>query len=385
MCPLKLLLIEDNEADRGVCKSSIDLYRDQRKRNIQLFEASTIAEARRLLAEIRDFDGAIIDIRLAAEADAGNRVGEEILKDFIRVPTVVLTGTPDAVNTSHNHVGIFKKGEITYVEIFDKIWDIYMIGLSRILGGRGLIEQGLFRIYKDTILKQLPSWIKYGGEDVEAAEKGLLRHTLSHLLHELEEDSDVYYSEEAYIFPPTDGNFRTGCIITIAAESNPHVVLNPACDLVLRKGGKPKTSRILVAEIERDENLKQTEGMLRSKSVSLIKKVKECSHHNDGSECYKHLSEIQNQNMKMALSKYYSNSHAAYLHWLPQTSFFCGGFINFRHIQTLKETDVAKSGSKIVAQLAPPFVKDLVSRFSSYYARQGQPDLRAPDSPAAAL
>lgn len=382
MNPLKLLLVEDSAQERSTCMAAVEIYRDQKKRDIQLFEASSIEEAKKRLAETRDFDGAIIDLRLAAGADAGNKVTEEIFNDLLRIPTIVLTGTPDDVNRSHNHIGVFKKGEISYVEIFDKIWDIYSTGFSKILGGRGLIEQGLFRIFRETILTQMPAWSKYGQENASAAEKGLLRHTLSHLLHELEDDTDTYYPEEAYIYPPTDGNFRTGCIITVPHEANPHIVLSPACDLVIRKGGKPKTSRILIAEIENDASIKQTEAMIKSQSAALIKKVRECAHHNNSSECYKNLAETHSKNYQTTLSRYYANSHAAYLHWLPPTSFFNGGFINFRHIQTLKETDVAKAKAKMLAQLSPSFVKDMVSRFSSYYARQGQPDLRHPNMPA---
>lgn len=378
MRALKLLLVEDSADERDVCKSAIQLYRSQKERDIRLVEASTSEEARMALSQNRDFDGAIVDIRLAAEADAGNEVAEEMSKGFLRVPTIVLTGTPDAVNRNHSHVGIFKKGEVTYLELFDRIWDICQVGLSRILGGRGLIEQGLFRIFRDTILPQLPSWTTYGQEDAQAAERGLLRQTLSHLLHSLEEETDLFYPEEAYISPPIDENFRTGCIIMIPAEPHHHVVLNPSCDLVIRNGGKPKTSRILVAEIENDDGITQTERMVKSRSAKLIKKIKECAHHNDNSECYKHIADVQSQNLQMALSRYYSNNHAPYLHWLPKTSFFAGGFINFRHIHTLKETNASEAGVQIIAQLSPPFVKDMVSRFSSYYARQGQPDLRHP-------
>ena len=51
-------------------------------------------------------------------------------------------------------------------------------------------------------------------------------------------------------------------------------------------------------------------------------------------------------------------------------------FLNFRSVSTvgvdeLEQTFQLPPG----VQISPPFVKDIVARFSSYYARQGQPDI----------
>ena len=64
-----------------------------------------------------------------------------------------------------------------------------------------------------------------------------------------------------------------------------------------------------------------------------------------------------------------------YYHWLPKTNFFDGGILNFRKLTTYNKGDFDKNFGKPTIQISPFFVKDIVSRFSSYYARQGQPDI----------
>ena len=74
-------------------------------------------------------------------------------------------------------------------------------------------------------------------------------------------------------------------------------------------------------------------------------------------------------------SKSLANNNRQYRHWLPPTKFFEGGVVNFRKLKTLHKKDFKEQFEKPYIQISPPFVKDIVSRFSAYYARQGQPDI----------
>ncbi|WP_128297455.1 hypothetical protein [Aeromonas caviae] len=78
---------------------------------------------------------------------------------------------------------------------------------------------------------------------------------------------------------------------------------------------------------------------------------------------------------KNELDKIYKNNKSGYYHWLPAVVFFNGGVINFRMITTHSEAELSSQYDKPLIQISPAFVKDIVSRFSSYYARQGQPDI----------
>ena len=75
------------------------------------------------------------------------------------------------------------------------------------------------------------------------------------------------------------------------------------------------------------------------------------------------------------LKNVFGNNYTDYFHWLPETDFFNGGFLNFRKITTCTKDELGDIYDPPHIQISPHFVKDILSRFSSYYARQGQPDI----------
>ena len=92
MNPFRLLVVEDNEQDLHICKASVDRYQSEHQRTIEMVACKTIEEAFQKLDN--SFDGAIIDLKLADQGDAGNQVIQEIVKSYFRIPIAVLTGTP---------------------------------------------------------------------------------------------------------------------------------------------------------------------------------------------------------------------------------------------------------------------------------------------------
>ena len=87
---------------------------------------------------------------------------------------------------------------------------------------------------------------------------------------------------------------------------------------------------------------------------------------------------VSNKDRKNRLNTLFTN-RPQYYHWLPETNFFDGGFLNFRKLKTLSEDEFREQFEKPSIQISPFFVKDIVSRFSSYYARQGQPEIDSKD------
>jgi len=68
------------------------------------------------------------------------------------------------------------------------------------------------------------------------------------------------------------------------------------------------------------------------------------------------------------------NNYSNYYHWLPKTKGFRGGIINFRKATTFPKETFSKQFINYKIKISSHFVKDIVSRYSGYYARQGQPD-----------
>jgi hypothetical protein len=341
----RLLIAEDNEEDLTTCRDSVERYRDEKQRNVELTECKTVEEALQRLDN--SFDGAIIDLRFADQGDEGNKITRKIVESRFRIPVAIMTGTPSSADTEFKYIGVFKKGETSYAEILDSFFGIHDTGLTRIMGGRGIIEETLHRVFLNNLLDHRAAWVEYGKADPAKTEKALVRHTLNHLLQLLEDNGGSCFPEEVYIYPPLHDRLTTGCILRSKENQSLYVVLNPVCDLVVRESGQFNTDRILLVEIEEAEKV----------YGHILNKLKTADER------------------KEKLCQILSNRHTLYHHWLPVTSFFPGGFINFRRLLTLSKKVCSNRYEKPHIKISPHFVKDILSRFSSYYARQGQPEI----------
>ena len=350
MTTFRLLVVEDDPQDLETCRNTVDRYIHQTDRSIELVECQNLEDAFQTLDD--SFDGAIIDLKLDSDQNAGNEVVRKIEERSLRIPVAILTGTPSAANSNFTHIGVFMKGERNagYAQLLDRFWSIHQTGLTRILGGRGLIEIKLGRVFRQNLLPQIAQWEKYGTIDPVKTENALLRHSLNHLIQLIDEDLDLYFPEEFYLYPPVTDTIRAGSIVQELCSDNRFVVMSPDCDLVVRPNGNRNTDRILVVEI--------------------IPPTALFPWFND--------SDVANlsNNRKGELRRALKNNGANYYHCLPKTEFTPLGFMNFRNLHTVTEEKFEERfRTPHELQISPPFVKDIVARFSSYYARQGQPDI----------
>ena len=345
MSELRLLIVEDNERDLTSFRNSVKVYTNENQRSIKAVECKTLEDALETLDN--SFDGAIIDLKLADQSDEGNQVVKKVIESFFRIPIAIFTRNrgnwDDNLSEKIMLIGVFAKGAIGYGELLDKFWDIYNTGLTHIMGSRGKIETTLNEVFLKNLKPNIQRWIghaKDGEKESERTEKALLRYTLNHLFQLLEEDGGICFPDEVYLYPlypPVLDKITTGNMVR--ADDQWFVVLSPACDLVPRgENGKFKTDCILLAEIE------------------------------------KVIDALDGKKNKGKATELCSNKHD-YHHWLPETDFFEGGVLNFRKLLSLNKDDFDEKFGKPIIQISPFFLKDIVSRFSSYYARQGQPEI----------
>ena len=347
---MKLLLVEDIEDELITFRRTTARYERQNARQIELVECKDIAEASAKIDNT--FDGAIIDLKLGIEGGEGNRVAKQIIAAKFAIPIAILTGTPDEVDPSIPNVGVFTKGETDagFDNVLDRLWTIHRTGITRILGGRGTIQTMLGDVFWKGLMPQIDSWTTYAANNPDGTEKALLRHTLNHLVQLIDEDIEHCFPEEFYLHPPPTEYIRTGSIVVEKDNRNQFVVMNPSCDLVVRPNGKRKTDMILVVEV-----------VPPSEPLSWF----DCEHHSK-------LSNNKRGQLKNALR----NSFSDHYHCLPPTEFFDLGFLNFRRLFAFSDCELQKKFElPPYAQISPPFIKDIIARFSSYYARQGQPDV----------
>ena len=360
MSKIKLLIVEDDEDELLLYRTTIERYEIENECNIEFCVSKNLDEA--LKSINNSFDGAIVDLKLGSEGDEGNRVIQKIYNKY-RIPVAILTGTPGNADSEFEEIiKVYKKGETVLDEILNDLIQIYDTGLTKIFGGRGQIENTMDKVFWDNILPQINSWKSHVERGVNT-EKALLRLTMNHLLEHLDDNSDYCIPEEMYVIPPFSSQIKTGSIVKDKGSEDCFVVLSPACDLAIHNGSI-KTNRILVCMIE-----KYKMGLLNTAMKNLTIEI---SDDDDAATIENKNRKIQNA--KNLLNQLPQNNYSNFYHYLPQTSKFEGGIIDFRKIDTYKPTEFKLNFNDPDVQISMAFTKDIVARFSSYYARQGQPD-----------
>ena len=373
MNPLKILLVEDETIPQNAFKNDVEVFKGQPNNPTVEYEiVDNVYDAVEMIDV--SFNGAIIDLKLGGNEDGGNEIIQILHKEFTKIPIVFVTSYPDLVVDHPSVIKIRSRDVGSYRVDLLLFQQIREIGFTDIIGGGGLIEQKLHEVFLENLLPQIETWISYGEAyketDPKRTEKALLRYTLNHLLQRLEEDNELFFPEEVYLYPPvldevtTKSKLTTGSIVK--ENTQWFVVLSPACDLIMRKGGQ-FTERILFVEIEKETDIV-------NKALNHLQRI------TDEDE-----KEKVQENILQRLA---GNNYTFYYHWLPPVKFkisddepldFEGGFLNFRKLEALSKKKFTAKFKDPLIQISPSFVKDIVSRFSSYYARQGQPDIDSED------
>lgn len=351
---LKLLLVEDNSAEIESYTNIIEIFGQNNNLEVDLKVERRLDTA---LKEISShFDAAIVDIRLEDDKPGTEHGGEtlvyKLLEEF-RIPTFVYTGTPSFISHIEEKENIlFKKyikAEVGIMDILENIKLIFDSGITRIIGRRGLIEKMLDKIFWGHIadnldLRDLPP----------DPEKKILRYVAVHLQEYLELDESGYFEEytpdEVYICPPIKKGIFTGNILREKDSGEYSIVLTPACDLA-----QQKAKSIVIAPIE---SLKK-DGIVKQ-NVNIIKKRK--------------ASDDDKKSAEEILRRIIGNNFSNKYYFLPLSNFFEGGLINFQKLISVIPKELGKKYD-LIASVTAPFLKDIISRFSIYYSRQGAPDL----------
>lgn len=345
MSNFKLLIVEDSqkEIDENFLPT-LSRFSTQQQIVIEHETALSLDDAMERLDDT--YDGVTLDLKLIRPDGTGSDSGNDVIREIhakYRIPIAVVTATPLDVDEEFTPlVKVFLRDNGLDAPL-EYLLHIYSIGLTKIMGGRGKIETAMNQIFWTNIIPHIDAWTVH--VEVENIESVLLRHVVSHI-HELLEDDGHALPQEMYVSPPISATLRTGSILKKKDVDEYSVVLSPPCDLIIRASGKCKTDKILICDIENFEVVKNNA-----------------------------LNGIMNSSKrKSRLEKILKNSETEYYHWLPKTSVFAGGVVNFRWVSSLDPDKVNDLYETPVTQIAAPFIKDLLSRFSGYYARQGQPD-----------
>jgi len=354
MCTtIHLLIVEDDTAQY---ETYVDTVRDQE--NSIYFELTRKNNSVDAIAALlsNEFDAAIVDLNLDAN-DSSEASGNKILEKIVgshRFPIFVVSGNLGNINEEirkkKSSFLRFYSRDKPNKEIFDEIQEIYRTGITRILGGRGLIEEKLAGIFWNHLANDLEVWLG----NSTSSEKALLRYTINHLSEYLDipsEKNEYYKDAEFYIKPPIREVIATGDIAEL--DDSRYLVLSPACDIAVRKVDNSQ------------------KPVINAKRLTLARLIK--VNHDDFIE-NKIMREDDNRRKKeSALEKIIKGQQDKYF-FLPEYRELAASIVDFQNLHTINFEEY-RSKYKRIATIAGPFLKNIQSQFSSYYGRQGQPEL----------
>ena len=371
---MRLLIVDDAKTDLDACRTSAKKWNKSHSSESQiiLIEKKTFPEAQEYFAchESCDVDGIILDLKLARQADAGQKLIEDLDALHRRVPIVVFTATQDPLTSYHYLLGKFTKGDKPYAAAFEKFDAARRIGLTKILGCDGIIDQQLKKIFDRVIMERFDSWVKFSERGEADVERSLSRSVVEHLHDVMDVESDKYAPDEFYItkLDAPSKYVATGEILRSCDGNDFVVVISPACDLALHPPAcVPKSEVVQVCLLEGlDAWETRTADCVRRR---IERTAKEEEWPEDKTK------EAIQQEFAFLRHKVLTNQYAAYYHYFPAAVGFNGMLLNFRMIEKYTHKKLKKAYTQTGYKVSPYFFRDVQSRFSAYYGRQGQPEI----------
>lgn len=356
MIELKLLIVED---DSNVIETYTRDINSYNKINTKLNIRETIISERNQALELlknsdNNFDGAIIDLDLknsGGSDNSGNDVIKEV-KENLRFPVFVISGTSHNLDSSLKEESTFFKvrDRDADFDFIEEIVSIYNTGITKILNRKGTIEKYINDIFWNHMSNSMNLWINDTSRTPAEKENSLLRYTILHMQEYIDEALEKYHPSEFYITKPIKKNLFTGDIINL--KDSKYVVLTPSCDIVLRENGVRSAQFILFCKIKRLDSVVKNYDKLSSKTVT------------------------KNDDRKRLVG-FFQNNNQRY-HFVPKVDSIEAGLIDFQDKLTLNNHEVCglieNNNIERIATVSQPFLKDIISRYSNYYARQGSPD-----------
>lgn len=342
MSSINLLIIEDEDAQLEAYNDAIDSFNKKNEIKIERTICKSFEDGEKAL-NTPFFDAAIIDLKLSSSEELEGKKLIEKVYQKIRIPIFVVSGSISQIDDISENILLRKRLRTVLISsVLKEILDIYNTGITSFLKPLGIIDEKLTEIFWNNLSSDLESWIVHNNRN------SLLRYILSHFQEHLDinmyGDFEEYNSFEVYIKPPIKKNIHTGDIIKF--ENQNYIILTPACDVVIRE-------------------YKTQEGgfqfPVRGAEKIVLCKVKDFD---IDSLCKNKTGKYD----KGKIGEFVNNKQFRY-HYLPPLNGNTGFLIDFQELKSI----YPNAAFYRVASISAPFIKDIISRFSNYYSRQGQP------------
>jgi CheY-like chemotaxis protein len=338
---INLLIIEDEKAQIQVYEDVITQHNKKHEPKFSFTICKSFAEGEQALRSPY-YDAAIIDLKLSGTEELEGRKLVEAVYQKLRIPIIIYSGSIGQIDDIKENTLLKKKLRTEQLStILFEIVSIYNTGITRLLKPSGNIDNQLTHIFWNHLSSDLNIWIEHNNPDT------LLRYILSHFQEYLDIDPvgdfQEYHASEVYIKPPIKKNKHTGDIIDYKGDL--FLILTPACDMVINYKYDERGSKI---------PFRKADTMLLAPVIEFdYKKI-----------CLNRKGELD----KGKITEFVKNGNYRY-HYLPPYLNENGYVIDFQKLQSIDFEEKIVT----VASISSPFIKDIISRFSNYYSRQGQP------------
>ena len=224
------------------------------------------------------------------------------------------------------------------------------------LGNKGMLNNMINEVFFNHLPISFNSWLEVGAN----CEKEFLRYTLLHLveyldLPEREDETDSkYHAAEFYITPPIRKDIASGDIVEYDNEM--FYLLSPACDIS--------------PHLNNGNTVYNVESLVMAQVRPLEK-----NHFDENNIKYASNGSTSNDKWtRFSASQRISNQKNRF-HYLPKFIDINESAIDFKAVKTLSLVDYQNCEiTKRIATVSTPFKRDIQSRFSAYFGRQGQPN-----------
>lgn len=371
---MRLLIVDDAKTDLDSCRTSVRKWNkthpDESKIS-ELIEKKTFSDAQQYFMDYGscNIDGVILDLKLGRLPDAGQKLIDALDAMHRRVPIVVFTATQDPLSC-HYLLGKFTKGDESYDAAFEKFDAARRIGLTKILGCNGVIDQQLKKIFDCVIMERFDSWVKFSEGRAADVERSLSRSVVEHLHDVMDVESDKYAPDEFYVtkLDSPSKYVASGEILRSRDGKNFVVVISPACDLALHPPAcAPKSEVVQVCQLEALNAWEERMAGCVKRRMERTAKEQEWAEKKTRDEIQKEFASLRH--------KVLTNQHSAYYHYFPAAVGFNDMLLNFRMIEKYTHKKLKGAYTQTCYKVSPYFFRDVQSRFSAYYGRQGQPEI----------
>ncbi|WP_304127802.1 hypothetical protein [Mogibacterium diversum] len=370
MSNINFLLIDDESEQEEIFKSAIDEINAENTSNNLTYKAVKTPEEAMVELYKNYFQAIIMDLKLTNDDNTSNDdeqiSGNILLNQIIQkeiIPIVVRTGFPSKVSDNINQriVKVLSK-DVPLYDVIKELIEKYSDSVFKIFGSRGEINNNI----KELFWEVMPIYFANEDNDIsplpqDKQETVIIRYISSWFSNKYMFDEKYIDVEpiEMYMFPNPILQVCTCDIYkkNISEDNYEYfIVLTPSCDLANKK-----VDEVILCKIKKHDEIQSFVDQLNCYNNESNKNSKKA------------------KNAKLSLAKWFRNSHPESMryHFLPKVNNFTGGFVDFRSIISLKydkdSGEINNEEYSKVGVITESFKRDIVSRFSAYYQRQGQP------------